>query len=129
MANYVAHLQPELEVNYCKLVVVWTDDPTSTRAARKGLGANFPFLCDHERKVIADLDILDTTDPNHPRIAIPYTFVLDSQRVIFKIYNGWWYVGRPTVEELRMDLRALMSRRRDWWYDGTPPLYAQVAMR
>ena len=129
MANYVAHLQPELEVNYCKLAVVWTDDPASTRATRKELGANFPFLCDHQRKVIADLDIIDTTDANHPRIAIPYTFVLDAERVIFKIYNGWWYLGRPTVEELRMDLRALLSQRRDWWYDDTLAPYAQAAKR
>ncbi len=127
MANYVAHLQPELAVNYCRLVVVWTDNPISTREARQELGATFPFLCDHERKVIAELDIMDTTDANHSRIAIPYTFVLDAERVIFKIYNGWWYVGRPTVEELRMDLRALMSRRRDWWYDDTPAPYAQPA--
>lgn len=126
MANYVAELQPELEVNYCRLVVVWTDDPPSTRAARQRLAASFPFLCDHERKVIAELDIMDTTDARHPRIAIPYTFVLDAQRVIHKIYNGWWYLGRPTVEELRMDLRALMARRRDWWYNDTPAPYAQV---
>ena len=106
-----------------------TDDPASTRAARKELGANFPFLCDHQRKVIADLDIIDTTDANHPRIAIPYTFVLDAERVIFKIYNGWWYLGRPTVEELRMDLRALLSERRDWWYDDTLAPYAQAAKR
>jgi peroxiredoxin len=91
------------------------------------LGATFPFLCDPERKVIAELDIVDTTDASHPRIAIPYTFVLDAERVIFKIYNGWWYVGRPTVEELRIDLRALMSRRRDWWYDDRPAPYAQPA--
>ena len=129
MANYVAHLQPELEINYCKLAVVWTDDPAATRAARKELGARFPFLCDHQRRVIADLDIVDTTDANHPRIAIPYTFVLDSERVIFKIYNGWWYLGRPTVEELRMDLRALMSQRRDWWYENTPAPYEQAAKR
>jgi len=129
LANYVAHLQPELEVNYCKLAVVWTDDPASTRAARKELGANFPFLCDHQRKVIADLDIVDTTDVTHPQIAIPYTFVLDAERVIFKIYNGWWYLGRPTVEELRMDLRALLSQRRDWWYDDTLAPYAEAAKR
>ena len=129
MANYVAHLQPELEVNYCKLAVVWTDDPAATRAARKELGAGFPFLCDYQRKVIADLDIVDTTDANHPRIAIPYKFVLDAERVIFKIYNGWWYLGRPTVEELRMDLRALLSQRRDWWYDDTLAPYAQAANR
>jgi peroxiredoxin len=125
LANYVTHLQPELEVNYCRLVVVWTDDPASTKIARQKLGATFLFLCDHERTVIAELDIVDTTDPNHPRIAIPYTFVLDAGRVIHKIYNGWWYLGRPTVEELRQDLRALLARRRDWWYDGTPPPYAQ----
>ena len=119
----MAYLQPELAVNYCQLVVVWVDDPTSTRAARQELGATFPFLCDHERKLIDELDIVDTTDTRHPRIAIPYTFVLDAERIIYRIYNGWWYVGRPTVEELRMDLRALMSRRRDWWYDETrPPL-------
>jgi peroxiredoxin len=129
LANYVAHLQPELEVNYCKLAVVWTDDPAATRAARKELGAVFTFLCDHQRKVITDLDIVDTTDSSHPRIAIPYTFVLDTERRIFKIYNGWWYLGRPTVEELRTDLRALMSRRRDWWYDNSPAPYAQAASR
>jgi peroxiredoxin len=126
LANYVRDLQPELEVNYCRLVVVWTDDPASTRVAREKLAATFPFFCDHERKVIAELDIVDTTDPNHPRIAIPYTFVLDAERVIHKVYNGWWYLGRPTVEELRMDLRAVMARGRDWWYDGTPAPYAQV---
>ncbi len=122
--SYVEHLQPELEVNYCQMVVIWVDDPKVTRQARRELGATFSFLCDHERRVIADLDIMDTSDPNHPRIAIPYTFVLDSNREIYKIYNGWWYVGRPTAEELRMDLRALMSRRRDWWYGDTPPPYA-----
>jgi peroxiredoxin len=125
LANYVTDLQPELEVNYCRLVVVWTDDPASTRAARQKLAATFPFLCDHERKVIAELDIVDTTDAHHPRIAIPYTFVLDAERVIHKIYNGWWYLGRPTAEELRLDLRALMARRRDWWYNDTPAPYAQ----
>ncbi len=127
MANYVAHLQPELEVNYCKLLVVWTDDPASTRRARQELGATFPFLCDHERTVIDQLDIVDTTDAQHPRIAIPYTFVLNAERTILKIYNGWWYVGRPTVEELRMDLRALLARRADWWYGDRPEPYAQPA--
>ena len=42
MANYVAHLQPELAVNYCQLVVVWVDDPAATRTARQELGATFP---------------------------------------------------------------------------------------
>ena len=69
--------------------------------------------------------LVDTTDAHHPRVAIPYTFVLDAERVIFKIYNGWWYLGRPTVDELRMDLRTLMSRRPDWWYNDTPAPYTR----
>ena len=127
MTNYVEHLQPELIVNYCKLVVVSVDNPMLSKEIRNGLAATFPFLSDHEKQVITELDIVDTTDPYHGPIAIPYTFVLDRDRTIYKIYNGWWYVGRPTVEELRMDLRALMSRRQDWWYDKTPPPYAEQA--
>lgn len=124
MANYVQFLQPELIVNYCRLVVISVDNPMLSREIRDGLGATFPFLSDGEKKVITELDIVDTTDPHHGSIAIPYTFVLDRDRTIYKIYNGWWYVGRPTVEELRMDFRALLSRREDWWYDKTPPPYA-----
>ena len=125
MANYVEHLQPELIVNYCKLVVVSVDDPKLSLGVRDSLGATFPFLCDSEKKVITDLDIVDTTDPHHGPVAIPYTFVLDRDHTIYKIYNGWWYVGRPTVEELRMDLRALLSQRPDWWYGKTLPPYAR----
>ncbi len=124
MTNYVEHLQPELIVNYCKLVIVSVDSPMLSKDIKDGLGATFPFLSDEDKKVITELEIVDTTDKYHP-VAIPYTFVLDRDRTIYKIYNGWWYVGRATVEELRMDLRALMSRRQDWWYDKTPPPYAQ----
>jgi len=109
-------LQPELAANYCKLLVVTVDDPETTRQFRADLGAEYPFLIDAERKLINQLDIVDTTDAKHSPIPIPYTFVLDRTREIYKIYNGWWFVGRPTVEELRLDLRAVMSRRPDYAY-------------
>lgn len=123
LANFVEHLQPELVVNYCKFVVISVDNVMTMREVRDGLAANFPFLSDHDRKFIDALDIVDATDKIHGPVPIPYTFVLDRDRTIFKIYNGWWFVGRPTVEELRMDYRSLMSRRADWWYDKTPPPY------
>lgn len=116
MENYTKYLQPELAVNYCKLLVVTVDDSETTRQFRADLGADYPFLIDSERKLINDLDIVDTTDAKHSPIPIPYTFVLDRTREIHKIYNGWWFVGRPTVEELRLDLRAVMSRRPDYAY-------------
>ena len=116
MENYTQYLQPELAVNYCKLLVVTVDDPETTGQFRADLGAEYPFLIDADRKLINELDIVDTTDPKHSPIPIPYTFVLDRNREIYKIYNGWWFVGRPTVEELRLDLRAVMSRRPDYAY-------------
>lgn len=98
-------------------MVVTVDDQETTQGLRKKIGAEFPFLIDADRKLINQLDIVDNTDPKHSPIPIPYTFVLDRNREIYKIYDGWWYVGRPTVEELRMDLRALISRRNDYSYD------------
>ncbi len=117
MTNYVTHLQPELRVNYCKMITVSVDDQTTTTEVRDSLGATWPFLCDPDRKLLHELEMADRTDPLHGEIYIPYTFLLDRDRTIYKVYNGWWYVGRPTVEEIRMDFRALMSRRLDWVYD------------
>lgn len=116
MENYVRDLQPELAVNYCKLLVVTVDDAETTTGLRERVGATFPFLIDADYKLINELDIVDNTDPKHSPIPIPYAFVLDRTREIYKVYNGWWYVGRPTVEELRMDYRALLSRREDYAY-------------
>ena len=38
------------------------------------LAATFTFLSDHDRRVVSELDIVDETDRDHPRIAIPYSF-------------------------------------------------------
>ena len=39
---------------------------------------------------------------------------------IYKIYNGYWFFGRPTVEELRHDLRAVLQRCRPDWNISRP---------
>ncbi len=114
MTNYAVHLQPELPVNYCKLVTVTTEDRLGSHEMRNAVGAMWPFLSDHERKLVYEFDMADESEHRFGPVFIPYTFVLDSDRTIYKVYMGWWYVGKPTVEELRMDLRALISRRPDW---------------
>lgn len=118
MTNYVEHLQPELPVNYCHLITVSVDDQVTTAEQRDALGAEWTFLSDSDRELLYELDMVDTTDPKHSDIYIPYTFILDRDRTIYKIYNGWWYLGRPTEEEIRMDWRALMKKREDWVYSG-----------
>ena len=34
---------------------------------------------------------------------------------VYKIHNGYWFFGRPTVEELRRDLRDVLHRCRPDW--------------
>ena len=109
--------QEELSVNYCRLVCVSVDEPKVSGAYRYGLGASFPFLSDEKREAIDLLGIRDQTEGEYPGCAIPMTYVLSPDLTIYKIYNGWFFVGRPTLEELRMDLRELMSRRSNYAYE------------
>ncbi len=108
----LTELQKELAVNYCKLAVVSVDPPEVNAAFRAGLGSNFPFLSDQERTAVNQLDIVDTSDKKHGVIAIPYAFSLMPDFTVHNIYCGWWYVGRPTIDELRQDLRAMMKKCR-----------------
>jgi peroxiredoxin len=114
--------QDELAVNYCKLAVASTDPPEVTAAFRAGLGATFTFLSDHERRAISRLDIVEQTAPGfrHGLVALPYTFSLLPDLAIHRVYNGWWFVGRPTLEELRQDVRAMMAVCRSD-YEYRPP--------
>jgi peroxiredoxin len=118
LTNLVNHLQPEMRVNYSNIVSVSVDDKLTTKEVRNALDAHWTFLCDYKKELLYDLKIVDRTDKRHGDVYIPYTFVLEGDRTIFKIYNGWWYLGRPTVEEIRMDLREITSKRQDWIYPG-----------
>ncbi|MDP8972595.1 MAG: redoxin domain-containing protein [Actinomycetota bacterium] len=137
----LVELQSELAVNFGKLVTVSTDAPLVGAAFRAGLGAEWPFLSDEKREVIERIGILDETEGEYAYVSQPYTFVLRPDLTIYKIYDGWFFVGRPTLEDLRQDLREVMSGRSDShyeahdtpeakkiripqqeWIDGAPPL-------
>jgi cold shock CspA family protein/peroxiredoxin len=114
----LVRFQEELSVNYCRLVAISADEPLVCAAYRYGLGASFPFLSDSKREAIDLLGIRDETEEEYPGCALPTTFVTAPDLTIHKIYNGWYFVGRPTLEELRMDLRELMSRRSNYSYEA-----------
>src|SRR5712691_5815584 len=123
----LVEFQRELAVNYGKLVGVSADPPLVQAAFRAGLGAQWTFLSDEQRAVIKQIDILDETEGEYAYRAQPYTFVLRADLRIFKIYNGWYFVGRPTNEELRQDLRAIMESRADYRYEAyTTPEVRQI---
>lgn len=110
--RHLVTLQEELPSAYCRVAVVSVDPPQVNGALRNGLGATFPFLSDHEHKAIEALDIVDTSDKKHGTIAIPYAFSLLPDLTVHRVYNGWYYVGRPTNEELRADMRAMIQQCR-----------------
>lgn len=104
-------------VGFTRLVTITTDTLLQVNELRMGLGANWPFLHDERRTVQKDLDIQEYTDPDHDPM-IPHTFVLEPQLRIHKIYNGYWFWGRPTPHELHLELRAISERiRPDWRID------------
>jgi peroxiredoxin len=112
-------LHREMEVGYCRLVTISTDNLIETAEFRTGVGAHWTFLSDPARTVQKDLDIAEYTDPqNNPMI--PHTLVLEPGLRVYKIYNGYWFFGRPTIEELRLDLRAVLQRCRPDWSISAP---------
>ena len=122
-AEGLVQLYSELEVGYCRLVTISTDNITQTNENRSGIGAHWTFLSDPRRIVQKDLDIAEYTDTvNNPMI--PHVIVLEPGLVIHKIYNGYWFFGRPTIEELRQDLRAVSRKCRPDWDITSPELKA-----
>jgi peroxiredoxin len=111
----------EMEVGYCKLVTIATDKQMELNEFRTGVGAHWPFLSDPERTIQKDLDIAEYTDPAHNPM-IPHTIVLEPGLIVFKVYMGYWFFGRPTVEELRQDLRMVLHKRRADWDLSDPGL-------
>jgi peroxiredoxin len=110
----LAAIQSEIAVAYTRIVTISTDNIVTTREFRTSVGANWTFLSDPGRKVQKDLDIQEYTDPFHDPM-IPHTLVLKPGLVIHTVYNGYWYWGRPSVEDLRRDLRDVTREiRLDW---------------
>jgi peroxiredoxin len=55
-AEGLLQLHREMEVGYCRLVTISTDNITQTNENRSGIGAHWPFLSDPRRIVQKDLD-------------------------------------------------------------------------
>jgi len=119
----LVQLHREMEVGYCKLVTISTDNLLETNEFRAGVDAHWPFLSDPGRKVQKDLDIAEYTDPTHDPM-VPHTVVLEPGLVVHKVYVGYWFFGRPTLEELRMDLRAALIKCRPDWDITRPEMRA-----
>lgn len=112
-------LQDEMEVAYARIVSISVDPPPVAAAFRAGLGARWTFLCDPDRTALELLGLRETTDTvNDPYV--PAVFTLFPDLAIHAVYDGYWFWGRPTMEELVQDLRAISRSIRGDWLAPTP---------
>jgi peroxiredoxin len=125
-------LQDELQREFGRLAAVSVDEPYVNGAFRAGLGGAFPFLSDPDRNVAVELDLLELTDETH-RPFLPFTFLLDSRLVIWRIWCGFWYWGNPTADELRLGLREIVAAEQPsydpqgvWRAGGAAPAAAGI---
>lgn len=104
--HQLVRFAPQCAVGFSRIVTITTDNLVMSNDLKLGVGAQWPFLHDTEKVVQKALDIEEYTDP-HNQPMIPHTFVLKPGLVIHKIYNGYWYWGRPSTAELHQDLREI----------------------
>ena len=117
----LAAFYPKIAVAYTQIATIATDTHHQLQEFRASVGAQWTFLSDPGRIVQKGLDIQEYTDPmNDPMI--PHTLVLKPGLVVHKIYNGYWFWGRPSVYDLWRDLREVMSEVRPDWDLSKPGL-------
>jgi peroxiredoxin len=114
---------PRIAVAYTQLVTISTDSILVLNEFRDSLGAQWTFLSDAGRHVQKELEIQEYTDTEHDPM-IPHTLVLKPGLVIHSIYNGYWFWGRPSIDDLWRDLRDVMSEIRPDWDLDAPGLRA-----
>lgn len=106
--------QSEVEVAYSRIVSVSVEPPEVQAAFRAGLGARWTFLSDSDRVHLDDLGLRETSDSYHQPY-LPTVFALFPDLRIHRVYHGYWYWGRPTLEQLRGDLREISQAIRPDW--------------
>jgi len=117
----LAAFYPRIAVSYTKIVTITTDNLLELNEFRASVGAQWTFLSDPRRIVQKDLDIAEYTDPTHDPM-IPHTIVLEPGLIVHRVYNGHWFWGRPSVEDLRRDLREVTAKVRPDWDITAPAL-------
>ncbi len=117
----LARFYKQLIVGTTRLVTLTTDGWHITNNLRQQLDAHWPFLYDEERTVQRDLDIKEYTDTEHD-VMIPHTVVLRPGLEVQRIYNGYYYWGRPSTAELHQDLREVTRAIREDWDITRPEL-------
>jgi peroxiredoxin len=107
-------------VAFTEMVTILPNDLHDTFKMRIAAGAHWTFLADPDGEVQEALDLHEYTDPHHDNAMVPHTLILSPGLRIEKAYVGYWFWGRPSVYQLRLDLQDVIARTKVD-YDPTTP--------
>jgi peroxiredoxin len=121
-------------VAFTELVSVLPNVLHDVHKLKISTGAHWTFLADEELELQRHFDIKEYTDPHHANAGVPHTLILSPGLVLERVYVGYWFWGRPSVERLWDDLGEVLRRtkadfdpttataRAAWQagYDGAP---------
>jgi peroxiredoxin len=84
---------------------------------RIATGAHWPYLADKDLEVQKTLEIDEYTDPHHDA-TVPHTVILSPGLKVETVYVGYWFWGRPSPQQLWLDLQDVLRRTKED-YDPT----------
>jgi peroxiredoxin len=107
-------------VAFTELVTVMPNSLHDVLRLKISTGARWTFLADEDLDVQRHFDINEYTDTHHDYAGVPHTLILSPGLRIEKVYVGYWFWGRPSPEQLWLDLQELTRQQKDD-YDPTLP--------
>jgi peroxiredoxin len=108
------------QVAFTQLVTVMPNDAHDVYRLKISTGATWTFLSDADLQVQRHFDINEYTDEHHDYATVPHTLVLSPGLRIERVYVGYWFWGRPTMEQLWVDLGEVFAATKDDFDPTTP---------
>ena len=105
---------------FTELVSILPNTQHDAYRIKVGTGAHWTFLADEDLEVQGHFDIREYTDTHHSNAVVPHTLILSPGLKIEKVYVGYWFWGRPSPEQLWLDLQGLYARDKED-FDPTMP--------
>ena len=97
-------------VAFTELVSILPNSLHDVYKMKIATGARWTFLADEELELRDLLEIDEYTDTHHDNAVVPHTVILSPGLVIEKVYVGYWFWGRPSPEQLWIDLGEIHAR-------------------
>jgi peroxiredoxin len=107
-------------VAFTDLVSILPNEAHDVFRLKISTGARWTFLSDADLELQRHFEINEYTDTHHDYAAVPHTLILSPGLVVEKVYVGYWFWGRPSMDQLWTDLGEVL-RRTKLDFDPTTP--------